>query len=216
MKFFVSDMYDAYATVHRRFFPSSVHVIDLFHIITQLTNAVNRIRTIAMNNEEDKKNMYYRFMKTHWNQFLCRKERIKNVFYTPKDQERSFHYTDMVFDCAKRHPELLNAYNILQDLFHYHQVDTYQEALDFISYISQRLISSGNALLVSVGMTYLKWKHGIASSFARSQNSIHITNAIAENMNNHLKTILKAAYGYNNFDRFRKRALLILTYGKTE
>ena len=38
------------------------------------------------------------------------------------------------------------------------------------------------------------------------------TNAIAECINNKLKTILKSAYRYHNFERFRKRALLICTY----
>ena len=34
----------------------------------------------------------------------------------------------------------------------------------------------------------------------------------AETDNNHLKTIIKAAYGYHNFERFRKRALMLITY----
>ncbi|MDD4154906.1 MAG: hypothetical protein PHT30_05835, partial [Bacilli bacterium] len=33
-------------------------------------------------------------------------------------------------------------------------------------------------------------------------------------LNNQLKTIIKSAYGYHNFERFRKRVMLIMTYGK--
>ena len=33
-------------------------------------------------------------------------------------------------------------------------------------------------------------------------------------LNNQLKTIIKSAYGYHNFERFKKRAMLIMTYGK--
>ena len=61
----------------------------------------------------------------------------------------------------------------------------------------------------------LKWKVGISNRISRSQNLIHYTNAIAEGLNNQLKTIIKAAYGYNNFERFRKRALIIITYKKS-
>ena len=38
------------------------------------------------------------------------------------------------------------------------------------------------------------------------------TNSLAEEKNNELKTIIKNAYGYNNFARFRKRAMMIMTY----
>ena len=36
-----------------------------------------------------------------------------------------------------------------------------------------------------------------------------ITNGIAEGFNNTMKTIIKISYEYNNFDRFRRRALII-------
>ena len=48
--------------------------------------------------------------------------------------------------------------------------------------------------------------------FARNQSGKHYTNGIAESINNQLKTITKSAYGYRNFDRFRKRAMMIITY----
>ncbi len=85
-------------------------------------------------------------------------------------------------------------------------------ALEFIEFISKRLISTDNSLLISVGRTYNKWRFGIASGLARSQNKSRYTNAIAESINNQLKTIFKVSYGYHNFDRFRKRAMLIITY----
>lgn len=40
------------------------------------------------------------------------------------------------------------------------------------------------------------------------------SNSIAECINNKLKTIVKDANGYRNFIRFRKRVLLICSYGK--
>ena len=87
--------------------------------------------------------------------------------------------------------------------------------MNFIEYISKRLIDSDVDELRKVGSTYLKWKVGISNRISRSQNQIHYTNAIAEGLNNQLKTIIKAAYGYNNFERFRTRALIIITYKKS-
>ena len=40
------------------------------------------------------------------------------------------------------------------------------------------------------------------------------SNGPAEGLNNAIKTLIKDANGYKNFDRFRKRVLLILRNGK--
>ena len=83
---------------------------------------------------------------------------------------------------------------------------------EFIDFMSKRMIDSPNEILQSVGYTYSKWNVEIANGLAKNQNNVRYTNGIAESINNHLKTITKTAYGYHNFARFRKRAMLIITY----
>ena len=211
VKYFISDMYDGYKTIYRQYFKNAIHIIDLFHVITQLTSAVNRLRVKVMNSQPHD-SIYYHFMKAHWKQFLCRRSNIENRFYTPKSTGIRYHFDDLVFECVQSDPDLLTAYNILQDLYKYNQKNNFQEAIDFVRFISDRLIQSDNDYLISVGRTYKKWETGIANCLARSQNKIHLTNAIAESLNNQLKTIIKSAYGYHNFERFRKRAMLIISY----
>lgn len=216
VKVFISDMYEAYDAVCRQYFPKAMHVIDWFHVITQLTNAVNRLRTRAMNNVAGKGTNIYNFMKSHWKLFLCRFSKLPDKFYTYKRTGEIVHYDDMVFKCIKVSEPLWNGYNILQDLYKYDSYSHYEDAVNFIMRISKRLIDSGNEILVTVGRTYHKWRFEIANGLARSQGHRRYTNAIAEGANNHLKTILKAAYGYHNFERFRKRALLISSNNKTK
>lgn len=91
-------MYDGYATVCRRYFKNAIHIIDLFHVITQLTGAVNRIRVRVMNSTP-KKSLYYNFMKAHWKQFLCRYYDIADRFYTPLNSLRSYHFDELVDSC---------------------------------------------------------------------------------------------------------------------
>lgn len=43
---------------------------------------------------------------------------------------------------------------------------------------------------------------------------IRYHNGVAETINHHIKSITKAAYAYHDFERFRKRSMLIITYGK--
>lgn len=213
VKYFVSDMYDGYRTVRKRYFPRSLHIIDLFHVIKLLTEAVNFIRYQYVKRSDDK-SPEISFMKTKWKLFVCRRENIPDRYYTPKATGTGIHYSDMVFECLIRNKDLLSAYNILQDLYHYNRNDTFTEALKFIDYISERLILTGNERLESVGRSYAKWRIEIADGLAKNQTGRSYSNGVAESINNNLKTTLKNAYGYHNTDRFRRRALIINRYKK--
>lgn len=211
-KVFISDMYDAYSTICHRYFTNAIHVVDLFHVIAQLTNAVNRIRTRVMNNEAGKGTMEYNFMKAHWKYFLCLKSHIPNKRYVYQKTGESYFYAEMVYECIKLSPDLWDGWMCLQELFRYTDMYTYDEATNFVIWISEKLLKTNNELLKSVGKTYHKWRYEIANGFNKKQTKIRYTNAIAEGLNNQLKTIIKSAYGYHNFNRFRKRAMLIMTY----
>jgi len=214
VKYFVSDMYDGYRTVKKRYFKNALHIVDLFHVISQLTNAVNRLRISAMN-KYNEDSVHYRFMKLHWKYFLCRKENIPNKFYSSRKTGEIYHYDDLIFDCVLKNRDLLEGYNVLQDLYHYNEkFFSFTEAYKFINDTSERLILTGNELLETVGYTYRKWAVEIANGLASSQTGKHYSNGIAESINNHLKTIIKVSYGYRNFDRFRRRAMMIKTYKK--
>jgi len=213
-KVFISDMYDAYASICRHYFPAAIHIADLFHVITQLTNAVNRIRTRVMNTESRKGSVEYNFMKGHWKYFLCRGSKIPDKHYTYMKTGEVFHYSDLIFRCIQLRMDLWIGYDALQEIFRYSQYATYEEALKFVERMSNKLTNSPYEDLNSVGRTYHKWRYEIANGFAKGNKTFHYTNAMAEGLNNQLKTIIKSAYGYHNFDRFRKRAMLIMTYGK--
>lgn len=213
-KVFISDMYDGYATVCSNYFPNATHVVDMFHIITQLTRAVNQIRVNTMNTCCEKGSYLNNFMKTNWKLFLCRQEKIPDKTYTYMKTGQIFHFDDLIFESIKLNPKLWSGYNALQDLFHFPRMSTFFEAQKFMEFLSNKLINSGSELLKKVGETYHRWRVEIANAFSVQFKGLYYTNAIAECINNQLKTIIKSAYGYHNFDRFRKRAMLIITYSK--
>ena len=213
VKYYVSDMYDGYRYICKHYFKYALHIIDLFHVVQLLTRAVNKIRYACVKDIVKPKALES-FMKNNWKLFLCRKEDIPDKWYTPKGYGYSVHYSDMVFEGVKKYKDLLTGYNILQDLYHYHQNDTFNESLSFIDYISSRLTESGVDLLSAVGRSYSKWRIEIADGLARNQTGHHYSNGIAESINNNLKTVIKVSYGYHDFERFRKRAILISRYKK--
>ena len=214
VRYFVSDMYDGYAYIKHKYFPDAVHVIDLFHVVSLLTNAVNSIRcqVVKQRGIDDYLN---RFMKLHWEYFLCRYEKIPDKWYAPKDQDGVvYHYDEMVSSCIKLDKDLWEGSLVLQDLLHYKWYGSYEDSLRFIELMSKRLIDTGNEYLEKVGNSYHKWRYEIASGYAKNEYGIHISNGIAECINNNIKTIIKLAYGYRNFERFRKRCMLMYYYSE--
>lgn len=214
VQFVISDMYDAYASVARIYFKNAVHIVDLFHVIRLLTNAINKLRVQTMNKNTQKGTAEYNFMKKHWKFFLCHTSKIPDKYYAHQKSGICYHFDELLRKSLLLNLELFTAYNTLQDLLRYDLKFTYDEALLFIKRISDNLRSTNSPLLKSVGDSYHKWRFEIASAFSYTQNKIRYTNSIAENINNQIKTITKAAYGYTNFDRFRKRVMLIITYKK--
>lgn len=215
-KVFISDMYDAYSTVCSNYFPKAIHIIDRFHVITQLTRAVNSLRVITMNSIKDirNENPYYNFMKTNWKVFLCRSEDVPDKYYTYKMTNEVFHFDELLNHSIRINDKLWTGYLALQDLYHFCYSSSFDEVLIFIDFLSRKLKNSGSDLLKKVGDTFHKWRYEIANAYTKNAKENKYSNAIAECLNNQLKTIIKSAYGYHNFQRFRKRALLIITYSK--
>ena len=214
VKYFVSDMYDGYEYIRHKYFPNSIHVVDLFHVISLLTTAINSLRLHVVKQRE--KNEYLdKFMKTHWDCFLCKFEKIPDKYYSPQsDDGVVYHYSDLVSECIKLDQDLWEGWIILQDLLHYKWYGSFEDSLRYIIHTSERLKDTGNDILKKVGQSYYKWRVEIANGFTKNQYHVHISNGIAESINNNIKTIIKSAYGYRNFNRFRKRCMLIYYYTK--
>ena len=214
VKYFVSDMFEGYERIKNKYFPSAMHIVDLFHVISLLTNALNSVRLNVIKQRESNE-MYDKFMKTFWDCFLCKFEKIPDKYYTPQNEEGvSYHYCDMVTECIKLDKDFWEGWNVLQDLLHYRWYGTYEESLLFIENISNRLKETDNETLQKVGQSYHKWRYEIANGFTKNQYHVHISNGIAECINNNIKTIIKLSYGYRNFERFRKRCLIMYLYNK--
>lgn len=217
-KVFISDMYDAYSTICSNYFPDAIHIVDKFHVVTQLTRAVNNLRVNTMNSIKDNKDEepYYNFMKTNWKLFLCKNEDIPDKRYCYMKTGEIFHFDELVYYSIKLNEKFWTGYNALQDLTHFNYYSTYDETLNFVEFLSQKLRNSGSELLKKVGETYHRWRFEIANAYTKDAKANKYSNAIAECINNQLKTIIKSAYGYHNFERFRKRAMLIITYSKKD
>lgn len=211
-KVFISDMYDGYSSIQKKYFSKSLFVVDLFHVIKLLTEAVKKIRIRTYNQIALDDTIERHFMKHNWKVFLCDQYKIcKNTYHSEKYNE-TLSYGEIIFRCIKTNYAFWDGYNILQELLHYDLYETYSEAERFLNRIIAKLNSSGDELLGKVAISYQKWKVGIINGLAKNQSGRRFSNAIAENNNSHIQRVINVAYGYRNFERFRRRIMLILAY----
>lgn len=208
VKYFVSDMYKPYAITKNQYFPNAIHIIDVFHVIKQLTEAINKIRNRVMK-QQIKGTAEYNFMKKNWKLFLCSRNKIKDGLYRHKKTKKVYLISDLFQACLALDNALLEAYEILQDILKYYDKKDSKSIVGFINHNANLLINTNEPILIQVGKTYLNWLPEISNSLMPEVRNAKITNGIAEGFNNTMKTIIKISYGYNNFDRFRRRALII-------
>ena len=214
VKIFISDMYDAYETIRRIYFPHAIHIVDLFHVTNQLTTTINRIRTNVMNNIAGKGSKEYNFMKGHWKHFICRKSKVPDKIYKHSKTGKEYTYFEMIQHSLHLSNIFWDSYNILQEFYGYSRYETFEDASNFIDRMVNKLENTKSDLLLATAKTYRKWKTEIANCFSHKETGKYFTNAITENMNTHIKGIIKLGYGYTNYKRFRNRCLLILRTAK--
>ena len=207
-------MYDEYAHLARKWLPGAKVVADRFHVVKQLTEAVNRLRVIAMSRNE-KDTLAYNFMKSKWRLFLMRRKDVPDRWYTRKSDGASWHYDELIRRCLSADPDLANAYDCLQDLYRYMRVeDTFGRAVENVRFVAAKLENCRNEALSKVAATYRKWEAEIARGLAKNEFGWVFTNAKMEAGNDVAQTMIDAAYGYRNFERFRKRFLLMRWHRK--
>ena len=212
VKYFISDLFKGYASIKEEFFNDAIHIADLFHVIRLLKIEVSRLRVNTYKQFTDEDDVERNFMKLHWDCF----EKYLNVevankpYYSMKEK---FEYTtwQMMERCLKLNQTFWDAYACLQDFYEYWRCKTFDQAVSWIEKVVNQLKRTGSDDLIRVANTYAKWKAEIANAITvKNQEGKRYSNGPAEGLNNAIKTIIKDANGYRNFERFRKRALLIL------
>lgn len=212
VRYFISDLYEGYATIKDEFFKDAIHIADMFHVIRLLKVEVSRLRVNTYKQFTDEGDVTRHFMKQHWECF--EKYLDNNLAHKPYySKKERFEYTtwQMMKRCLELNQVFWDAYSCLQDFFEYWRCTSFEQAVKHIELTVTKLKRTGNDDLLRVAGTYQKWKIEIANAITvRNENGKRYSNGPAEGLNNAIKTIIKDANGYKNFERFRKRTLLIL------
>ena len=194
------DMFSPYYQLAKQLFPYAQIVLDRFHIIQHLSRAMNRIR-IQIMNQFDRKSQEYRALKRYWkllqqdSRKLSHKRFYRPAFRAHLTNQEILHQLLSYSDQLRQHYEL---YQLL--LFHFQEKQTNH----FFDLMEENL-SAVHPIFQTVFRTFLKDRDKILNAL-----ELPYSNAKLEATNNLIKVIKRNAFGFRNFDNFKKRILIAL------
>ncbi|AAV60726.1 IS1167, transposase, ISL3 family, truncated [Streptococcus thermophilus LMG 18311] len=204
VKVITMDMFSPYYQLAKQLFPNAKIVLDRFHIVQHLSRAMNRVR-IQIMNQFDRKSQEYRALKRYWKLIQQDSRKLSDKrFYRPMFRmhltnkeilEKLLSYSDEL----RQHYEL---YQLL--LFHFQE----KNSDHFFSLIEQE-IATVNPIFQTVLKTFLKDKDKVVNAM-----DLPYSNAKLEATNNLIKVIKRNAFGFRNFENFKKRILIALNSEK--
>ncbi|MBD1383638.1 ISL3 family transposase [Metabacillus arenae] len=182
VKTVVLDMWDPFHKAIRKAFPSAQIVIDKYHVVQKVTQALDQVR---------KKIPGLKKARFH---LLRSYEKVKEI-HRPRLDE-----------LLESHESLCYAY-FLKELFRdFYQSKDYETADHLLTEWLDLAWSSPFESFHEVAKTIQNWRHQIMQYFKTPY-----TNGRTEGTNHKIKNIKRRAYGYRNLHRFRTRVLLECT-----
>ena len=198
VKIITMDMFSPYYALAKQLFPCAKIVLDRFHIIQHLSRAMSRVRVQIMNQFE-RKSHEYKAIKRYWKLIQQDSRKLSDKrFYRPTFR---MHLTNKeILDKLLSYSEdLKHHYNLYQLLlFHFQN----KEPDKFFGLIEDNL-KQVHPLFQTVFKTFLKDKEKIVNAL-----QLPYSNAKLEATNNLIKLIKRNAFGFRNFENFKKRIFI--------
>lgn len=184
---FSCDMWDGFVNVAHTLMPQAEIVVDRFHVMGQLHQALDQYRRAirrAQPEIEALKGIRWLLVK-HADTL------------TPEDTAR----LRRAFAAC---PDLEQAWQLKEDLRHwFDSFDNVDRANWWLSQWIEQAVAVHNRYLLAFVQTLQRWRQEILAYFHQ-----RITNGIVEGINNTIKAIKRRAYGFLNFEHFRLRVLV--------
>jgi transposase len=183
-----SDMWDAYQQAAEQKLPNARRVVDRFHVMKNLNDALTKARRIIQKDADEKTKELLKG---------CRWLLVKNRENLTEEQEKK------LANMLKASPELKQCYELkeaFRDLFNQNLTPKAAEKC-LLSWISKVEALSFKALKAFVN-TLRNWWQQILNYFDGRFN-----NGFAEGVNLKIKMLNRRGYGYRNFNSFRLHVL---------
>ena len=209
VEYIISDMYEPYLLVQQIMFPHAKYVVDRFHYTRYIMEALDKIR-IRLQKDYGIRSYEYKLLKNKKNVALLRKYSNNIDWWVEQERYRNGHMVrvlpgDIIYELLKINDELHRGYQ-LKELFldiinHAPLEDAKRQLSEFIELCNASKIPE----FIEAANTIDNWQDYIVNSFIDPR----YTNGFTEGTNNKIKVIKRNAFGYKNFNFFRKRLLYI-------
>lgn len=198
------DMSGSYIPMIPKLFPKAKIVIDRFHIVQHMSRALNHTR-IQLMTQFDKKSLEYRALKYYWKSVLKDSRKLSlNSF-----RSRTFGETLTPKECLTEifHlvPELKGYYDLYQLLLFHLQ----EKNADYFFDLIEEALPHLNQTFKTALRTILHHKQHVINAI-----ELPYSNAKLEATNKLIKDIKRDAFGFRNFDNFKKRIFIALNMQK--
>ena len=209
VEFVISDMYEPYLLVTQIMFPKAKYVVDRFHYITYIMDALDRIR-IRQQKLYSEKSREYKLLKNKKNVSLLRKYSNDIDWWVYTKRYKNGHMIDilpinLLHDMFDISGELREGYYLKEeflDIVHHSKEMEAEKQID--KWIS-KCISKNIPEFIEAARTISRWKEYIINSFIDERYS----NGFTEGINNKIKVIKRVAFGYKSFQLLRGRILYV-------
>ena len=212
VKYVISDMYEPYLIVTKVMFKNAEYVVDRFHYVTYIMDALDGIR-IRLQKEHGYNSREYRILKNKKNVSLLRirygDERIKWYVYTKRYEKGKYVYKlpkTILEEMLSISDELNRGYELKELFLDIVANSDYKNAERDLRVWIDLCKESKIVEFIEASKTIENWLPYIVNSFIDKR----FTNGFTEGLNNKIKVIKRNAYGYKNFEFFRLRLLYIL------
>lgn len=186
VQFFVNDMWKGYDRIAGDYFSRSTKLIDRFHWVRQVIWALENVRK-----REQKRfgaaRKYFKRSKT----LLIKREK-----------ELSLEGWQILQNMLSLSSDLYTAHFYKEKILGLMEIEDVKERKQTFSYLIGALKDSGIPELERCADAYWNWQPSILNSLEHPYS-----NGFTEGCNNKIKALKRTAYGFRNFERFRKRIL---------
>ena len=190
VKYFVSDMRKEYISLAKRLLPNATIVIDRFHVVRYCTWAVENVRKRVQKKLLPEQRRYFK-----------RSRKLLLARMSKLSPESKAAVERML--CFDR--DLREAYLLKEKFYEFmdskDSVQAKERLRTFRAFAFTADISEFQACLTMLQ----NWEPYILNAF-----DCPYSNGFTEGCNNTIKVIKRIAYGYRNFDNFRRRILMTL------
>lgn len=189
VEYFVCDMYKPYKEICEAYFKNAELVTDKYHWVRQSIWALENVRKRIQKQLGKGKRIYFKHSRSLLTQPYNK--------LTDEEKQELFVMLDISAD-------LSTAYFLKEQIYDVLNAKDKETAGKELNIWIRDAKESELTEFKSAITAYTNWKEPIIASCG-----LNITNGFTEGCNNKIKVLKRNAYGYRNFERFRKRILFM-------